>query len=189
MGGQEDLCWAEICPTSENWRRSGKFLPGLDLPDPCPEVDSQPPGSAFDAFPTSAKPPGGKSAARPPRRLPAAHPTPDLREAPERENCRPTSDKKRRSGKSLPPRIRRCLPEWFLVITCTIWHRLQFRGRDSAWFFSTHLLFFHAQGRIWEPGVRFWSLQANILARGPFETKKWVPKKMVLRWNDFRMRP
>ena len=39
-----------------------------------------------------------------------------------------------------------------------------------------------------EPRVRFWSHQANIWARGPFDTKKWVPQKIVLWWNDFRMR-
>ena len=81
----------------------GKILAWLGFTRPLPrQVDAQPPGSAFDAFPTSAKPPGGKSAARPPQRLPAAHSTPDLREASERENSRPTSEKKRRSGKFLP---------------------------------------------------------------------------------------
>ena len=81
----------------------GKILAWLGFARPLPRhVDSRPPGPAFDAFPTSAKPPGGKSAARPPRRPPVAHPTPDLREASERENPRPTSAKKRRSGKFLP---------------------------------------------------------------------------------------
>ena len=81
----------------------GKILACLGFARPLPrQVDSRPPGSAFDAFPTSAKPPGGKSAARPPRRPPVAHPTPDLRKASERENPRPTFAKKRRSGKFLP---------------------------------------------------------------------------------------
>ena len=39
---------------------------------------------------------------------------------------------------------------------CTIWLRLQFRGLGSAWFFSAHLLIFHARGRIFEPGIGFW---------------------------------
>ena len=81
----------------------GKFFAWLGFARPLPRhVDSQPPGSPFDAFPASAKPPGGKSAAQPPRKPPVAHPTPDLREASERENPRPTSAKKRRSGKFLP---------------------------------------------------------------------------------------
>ena len=64
----------------------GKILAWLGFARPLPRhVDSRPPGPAFDAFPTSAKLPGGKSAARPPR-----------------ENVRPTSAKKRRSGKFLP---------------------------------------------------------------------------------------
>ena len=44
----------------------------------------------------------------------------------------------------------------FLAITCTIWLRLEFRDRGSAWFFSAHLSFFHAQGRIFEPRIGFW---------------------------------
>ena len=44
------------------------------------------------------------------------------------------------------PRFCRYLPECFLVITCTIRLRLQFRGRGSAWVFSANLLFFHARG-------------------------------------------
>ena len=47
-------------------------------------------------------------------------------------------------------------PKCFLAITCTIWLRLEFRDRGSAWFFSAHLLFFHAQGRIFEPRIGFW---------------------------------
>ena len=44
----------------------------------------------------------------------------------------------------------------FLVIRCTIWLRLEFRGLQSAWFFSAHLLFFHAHGRGFEPAPDFW---------------------------------
>ena len=73
----------------------GKILAWLGFARPLPRhVDSRPPGPAFDAFPTSAKPPRGKSAAQPPRRLPAAYPTPDLREASERKVFQPTSEKK-----------------------------------------------------------------------------------------------
>ena len=47
-------------------------------------------------------------------------------------------------------------PKCFLAITCTIWLRLEFRDRGSAWFFSPHLLFFHARGWIFEPRIGFW---------------------------------
>ena len=47
-------------------------------------------------------------------------------------------------------------PKRFLALTCTIWLRLQFRGLDSAWFSSAHLLIFHAQGRMLEPRIGFW---------------------------------
>ena len=68
-----------------------KILAWLGFAQPLPRlVDSRPQGSAFDAFPTSAKPLGATSAARPLRRLPAAHPTPDLRKFSEPEEIRPT---------------------------------------------------------------------------------------------------
>ena len=76
-------------------------------------------------------------------------------------------------------------PKWFLAITCTIWLRLIFRGRGSAWFFGAHLLFFHALGQILEAGVGFWDPEVDILARGPFWHQKVVPKKVVLWRNDF----
>ena len=43
-----------------------------------------------------------------------------------------------------------------LAITFTIWLRLEFQDRGSAWFFSPHLLFVHAQGPIFELRIRFW---------------------------------
>ena len=59
-------------------------------------------------------------------------------------------------------------PKWFSAITCAIWLRLIFRGRGSAWFFGTHLLFFHARGRILEAGVGFWKPEVDILVRVRF---------------------
>ena len=81
------------CPTSEKWRRSGKSLPGLDLPDPCP-----------DRWILSLQ--GRPSMhSRPPRSFPEANPPPDLREGPRRHTRRPTSAKPQ-SGKfaARPPR-------------------------------------------------------------------------------------
>ena len=93
MGGQADLCWAEICPAFENQRRSGKFLPGLDLPDPCP-------GTWILGL--QGRP---SMHSRPPRSLPGANPPPDLREGPQWHTRRPTSAKLQ-SGKipARPPR-------------------------------------------------------------------------------------
>ena len=79
-------------------------------------------------------------------------------------------------------------PEWFWAITCTIWLRLEFRGRGSAWFFSPHLLFVHAQGRIFEPRIGFW-IPRSTLWPGDFVGEKWARKKtrfcdgMVLSWQ------
>ena len=64
-------------------------------------------------------------------------------------------------------------PEWFLAITCTIWLRLEFRGLDSAWFFSPHLLFFHAQGRIFEPRIGFLDPGSTFWPRDLFGVKTW----------------
>mgnify|MGYP001269770309 CR=1 FL=1 len=71
----------------------GKILAWLGFARPLPRhVDSRPAGPAFDAFPTSAKPPG-------------ANPPPDLREGPQWHTRRPTSAKPQ-SGKipARPPR-------------------------------------------------------------------------------------
>ena len=54
------------------------------------------------------------------------------------------------------PNLQVLARKWFWAITCTIWLRLKFRGRGSAWFFSAHLLYFHAQGQILEPRIGFW---------------------------------
>ena len=81
-------------------------------------------------------------------------------------------------------------PKWFSAITCAIWLRLIFRGRGSAWFFGAHLLFFHAWGRILEAGIRFWSPEVNILARGPFWPQQMSRKKLfcggMILWWGFR---
>ena len=57
--------------------------------------------------------------------------------------------------------------KWFLAITCTIWLRLEFRGLDSAWFFSPHLLFVHAQGQMFGPRIEFW-IQGQHSGPGTF---------------------
>ena len=67
-----DLCSAGICPTSESCRKSGKFLPGLDLPDPCLERWTV----GLQGRPSMHS--------RPSRSLPEANPPPDLREGPQR---------------------------------------------------------------------------------------------------------
>ena len=73
----------------------------------------------------------------------------------------------------------------FLAITCTIWLRLIFRGRGSAWNFGAHLLFFHARGWIWWAQIGFWDPQVNILAWGRFGVNFGVPKNILLQGNDF----
>ena len=65
--------------------------------------------------------------------------------------------------------------KWFLAITCTIWLRLEFRDRGSAWFFSAHLLFFHAQGRIFEPGIGF-GIQGPDVGPREQNSKRCAPK-------------
>ena len=88
-----DLCSAGICPTSENWWRSGKLLPGLDLPNPCPErwiVSLQ----------------GRPMHSRPPPRLPEGNPPPDLREGSQRHIPRPASAKPQ-SGKIPAPPLKK----------------------------------------------------------------------------------
>ena len=67
--------------------------------------------------------------------------------------------------------------KWFLAITCTIWLRLEFRDRGSAWFFSAHLLFFHAQGQIFEPRIGFWDPGSTFWPGDLFGVKKWSRKK------------
>ena len=56
-----------------------------------------------------------------------------------------------------PQHFGRYPPTCFLAITCTIWLCLEFRGLDSACFFSAHLLFFHARGGFWIPGSDLWT--------------------------------
>ena len=78
----------------------------------------------------------------------------------------------------------------FLAITCTIWLRLKFRGRGSAWFFSAHLLYFHAQGQILEPRIGFWIPRSTLWPGDPFVLKKWSRKNMfcggMILWWGFR---
>ena len=63
-----------------------------------------------------------------------------------------------------------------------------FRGRRSAWFFGTHLLFVHARGRILEAGVGFWNTVVDMLAWGRFWSDVGVLKKIVLKRNGFVVR-
>ena len=44
------------------------------------------------------------------------------------------------------------VPKWFLAITCTIWHHLEFWRRGFAWFFGAHLFGFGSQGQTLGPG-------------------------------------
>ena len=86
------------------------------------------------------------------------------------------------------PDFERYPPKWFLAITCAIWLRLIFRGRGSAWFFGTHLLFFHAQGQILEPRIGFWISRSTCWPGDLFGPKKWSRKKlfcggMILWWG------
>ena len=79
-----------------------------------------------------------------------------------------------RTGFACPQRFQdfgRYPLKWFLVITCTIWLRLEFRGRASAWFFSPHLLFFHAWGQIFEPGIGFWIPRSTFWTGDLFGSK------------------
>ena len=68
-------------------------------------------------------------------------------------------------------------PEWFLAITCTIWLRLKYRGRGSAWIFSAHLLFFHAWGQIFEPRIGFWIPRSTFWPGDLFGVKNGSQKK------------
>ena len=86
------------------------------------------------------------------------------------------------------PDFERYPPKWFSAINCAIWLRLIFRGRGSAWFFGTHLLFFHARGQILEAWVGFWIPEVDILARGRFWSDFGVLKKTVLQRNGFVVR-
>ena len=72
-------------------------------------------------------------------------------------------------------------PKWFLAITCTIWLRLEFRGLDSAWFFSPHLLFFHAQGWIFGPRIGFWIPRSTCWPGDLFGVKNGSRKKSFCR--------
>ena len=69
------------------------------------------------------------------------------------------------------------LPNGVLVITYTIWLCLEFRDRCSAWFFSAHLLFCHAWGRIFEPGIRLLDLGSTFWPGDLFGVKYGSPKK------------
>ena len=81
-------------------------------------------------------------------------------------------------------------PKWFLAITCTIWLRLEFRGLDSAWPFSPHLLFFMPGGRILSPSSECWT-QGQHVGLGTFLGQKMVPKQKwccdeITLWWQFR---
>ena len=67
----------------------------------------------------------------------------------------------------------------FLAITCTIWLRLEFRGRHSAWFFGAHLLFFHAKGQILETRIRFWIPMSTFWPRDNFLIPRRPPGQNV----------
>ena len=74
-----------------------------------------------------------------------------------------------------------------MALTCTIWLRLQFRGLDSARFFSAHLLCFHAQGEIFETGIGIWD-PGSTLWPGDFCGSKMGPEKIfydgiILSWQ------
>ena len=69
------------------------------------------------------------------------------------------------------------LPKWFLALTYTIWLRLQFRGLDSAWLFSAHLLVFHARGLIFEPGIGCWIPRLTFWPGDLFGVKNGPEKK------------
>ena len=75
-----------------------------------------------------------------------------------------------------------------LAVTGTIWLRLIFRGRGSAWFSGAHLLFFHARGRILEARVGFWIPRSTFWPGDLFGTNEWSRKKlfcggMILWWG------
>ena len=64
---------------------------------------------------------------------------------------------------------------FFLALTCTSWLRLEHWRRGSAQNFAAHLLYFQAPGLIWgfrvgnwDPLVRFWDFQVDIVGRGRF---------------------
>ena len=80
----------------------------------------------------------------------------------------------------------RCPPKCFLAITCTIWLRWEFRGRGSAWLFSAHLLFVHAQGRMFEPGIRFVDPGSTCWPGDLFGGQKWVPENSDFAMESFR---
>ena len=63
---------------------------------------------------------------------------------------------------------------------CTIWLHLEFRGLGSAWFFSAHLLFFHARDQMFGAQDLNFGSRINMLAQGPFGGKNMVPQKVVL---------
>ena len=73
----------------------------------------------------------------------------------------------------------------FLAITCSIWLRLQFRILDSACFFSAHLLFVHARGRICEPRIRFVDPGSTFWPGDLFGVKNGSWQKVKLRRNHF----
>ena len=85
------------------------------------------------------------------------------------------------------PNLQVLARKWFWAVTCTIWLRLQFRGRGSAWFFSAHLLYFHAQGQIWEPRIGFWIPRSTFWPGDLFwsilgSRKKWFCDEIILWW-------
>ena len=81
-------------------------------------------------------------------------------------------------------------PKWFLAITCTIWHHLEFWRRGFAWFFGPHLFGFGSQGQTLGPGDKigqktlFWAHFGPLLGPGgPIFKKKNVDKAALLTWG------
>ena len=51
--------------------------------------------------------------------------------------------------------------------------------------FSPHLLFFHARGRIFEPGIGFLDPGSTFWPWDLFGVKKWVPEKSEFATESF----
>ena len=84
--------------------------------------------------------------------------------------------------------VERYPPKCFVAITCTVWLRLEFRGLGSACLFSAYLLFVHAQGRFFEPGIRFLDLGSTFWPGDLFGVKNGSRKKLfcdgiILSWQ------
>ena len=81
-------------------------------------------------------------------------------------------------------------PKWFLAITCTICHHLEFWRRGFAWFFGPHLFGFGSQGQTLGPGDKicqktlFWTHVGSFFCPGrPIFKKKNVDKATLLTWG------